>query len=111
MLVHDLLRNSARLTPHRPYLITADEQASFGGIDRDSDCLAAALQDAGVGRGDRVVVMLENSAEMVIALWATLKAGAVFVPVHPATKEDKLRFVLTDSGARCLIAPVALAER
>lgn len=111
MLVHHFLRESAARFPHKRYIIAGEAHHSFAAIDRDSDRLATVLQRIGVARGDRVVVMLENSVETVIALWATLKAGAVFVPLHHTTKADKLAFIVADSGARCLIAHASLHAR
>lgn len=111
MLVHHYLRHSSARSPDKTYLICGDERSTFAQIDRDSDCLAAALQQAGVARGDRVIAMLENSRETVVSLWATLKAGAVFVPLHHATKDEKLAFILNDSEAAAIVAPASLGER
>lgn len=110
MLVHHDLIHSARRSPDRIAVIAAGESRSFRSIDEDSDRLASALQRRGIRRGDRVAVMLDNCAEMVIALWATLKAGAVFVPVPAGTKPDKLAFILQDADAACLIAPPSMGE-
>lgn len=111
MLLHHFVRDAARHFPDKPYLIVGTNTYSFRSIDSSSDRLAAAFRRLGVRRGDRVAAMLDNSAEMVIALWATLKAGAVFVPVSPGFKADKLTFLLNDSGSVLLIAPLALRER
>lgn len=105
MLVHSLLRRAARTWPGKTAIVAAGTSYGFGDIDRKSDALAARLQSLGVAKGDRVATVLENAAEMVIALWATLKAGAVFTPLHSATKAKALGFILQDSGARCLFAP------
>ena len=48
----------------------------------------------GVQRGDRVAIYLENGVEAVVAIFAILKAGAVFMMVNPTTKADKLAFML-----------------
>ena len=111
MLVHHLLRHTAATSPDRSALVVGGQEFSFLAIDRASDRLACALQRHGVRRGDRVAVMIENSAEMVISLWGVLKAGAVFVPVNHTTKGDKLGFILEDSGAHTLIAPAQLHQR
>ncbi len=105
MLVHDHLRQTAATIPDKTALIVGGARHTFREIDSASDRLAAEFQRLGVARGDRVAVMLENSAEMVVALWATLKAGGVFVPVSTGTRPDKLGFLLADSGARCLVIP------
>ncbi len=111
MLVHDVLAASAARFPDKAAVTGAAGSMTFGAIADASDRLAAGLQRMGVRRGDRVAVMLENSLEMVIALWATLKAGAVFIPINYATKADKLAFILSDSGAIGLVAPAQLQNR
>jgi long-chain acyl-CoA synthetase len=111
MLVHDLIRGAACAAPDKVALIAGKERWTFAALDQASDRLAMALQQTGVGRGDRVVAMLENCPEMVVSLWGVLKAGAVFVPLHHTTKEDKLGFILADSEAAALIAPAALQTR
>jgi amino acid adenylation domain-containing protein len=56
-----------------------------------------------VERGDRVLVLADNSVETAIAFWAVLAAGAVVSIVHPQTKTDKLAYMLDDCRARALI--------
>ncbi|MGQ9367184.1 class I adenylate-forming enzyme family protein [Azospirillum sp. A39] len=109
-LVHHFLRDTARRMPDKTALIAGKVRRSFAELERDSDAVAAALQAQGVGRGDRVAIMLENSVEYVTAFFGALKAGAVYVPVNPSTKADKLAFILNDGGVRALVAPVALAR-
>lgn len=110
-LVHQFLQETAARDPERTALIAGESRRSFAGLDRDSDAVARCLRSAGVARGDRVAVMLENSIEFVAGLFGALKAGAVFVPVNPSTKSDKLAYILTDGDVRALIAPAALARQ
>lgn len=110
-LVHSYLQDTANRHADKPALFVDGEAWTFGRIDRDSDRLAAALQVMGVRRGDRVATLLDNSAELVIALWATLKAGAVFIPINHGTKAEKLAFILADAGVSCLLALSALQAR
>ena len=111
MLVHDYLRDSVRESPAKPAIIISSQAYSFQEIDEASDRLGWELQRLGLRRGDRVASMLDNSIEMVIVLWATLKAGAVFVPISPGTKADKLGFLLADSGAAALVASTDFHQR
>ncbi len=110
-LLHHFLIGTAAAAPTRTALIAGDSRHSFGDLDRDSDAVACALQSVGIARGDRVAVMLENSVACVAGLFGVLKAGAVFVPVPPSTKADKLGFLLADCGVRALLAPSALARQ
>ncbi len=111
MLLHDYLADTARRIPEKTAVIAAGARYSFRTIAGHSDRLAREFQRSGVRRGDRVAVMLDNSLEMIIGLWAALKAGAVFIPLNHGTKVDKLAFILADAGAKCLVAPAQLHHR
>jgi len=109
-LVHHLLAQTARRDPSKVALVTGGIQRTFAELDADSDTVAKAFQNLGVRRGDRVAIMLENSVEYVTAFFGALKAGAVYVPVNPSTKADKLAYILNDCGVRALVTPTALAR-
>ena len=103
MRVEDFLRASARRFPGKVALVAGKDRLTFKDIDLASDRLAATLDEKGVRRGDRVVVFMDNCAEAVIAIFATLKAGAIFSPVNASTKAEKLAWILNNSEASALI--------
>ena len=72
-------------------------------VDAESDALAAALADRGIGRGDRVALYLQNVPQFVVSLLAVWKVGGIAVLVNPMLKERELAYVLDDSGAKSLI--------
>ena len=104
MQVEEFLEASARRYAGKTALVVGDRRLSYGELDESSSRLAQALESAGVTRGDRVVIQMENSVEAVLSIFATLKAGAVFVMVNPTTKSDKLSYILNDCSAAALIA-------
>ncbi|HEY8524283.1 MAG TPA: class I adenylate-forming enzyme family protein [Acidimicrobiales bacterium] len=108
-LAHDQLIASAARRPDAPAVI-AETTHTFGDLDRASDALAAHLQAVGVRRGDRVVILADNSAEVVVALYAALKAGGVFVVVNPTTKPGKLAYILQDCAARAMVVHQRVAR-
>lgn len=103
MLLHQTLEQTANAHPARIALVSAGVQYSFAYIELCARRLAATLQRHGVQPGDRVAIYLDNSPEAVVAIYATLKAGAVFMPVNPQTKKDKLALLLCDAEPTCLI--------
>jgi amino acid adenylation domain-containing protein len=58
---------------------------------------------AGIDRGDRVAICLDNSVDAVISIFAILKAGAVLVLLNPTTKIEKLTYLLNNSVAKGLV--------
>jgi long-chain acyl-CoA synthetase len=96
MLVQQLLENSAARWPERIALVCGLRRLTYAELDARAGSIAAALAGAGIRRGDRVVLFTENSPELVIALFAVLKAGAIFSVLHPSMKSAKLSRVLAD---------------
>jgi long-chain acyl-CoA synthetase len=97
------LRQSALRFPDKTALVASGRRLTYSQLDDLSDELAQGLIDRGIERGDRVVLFLDNSAEAVVSIFAVLKAGAVFSPVNPSTKADKLAYILNNCRARALI--------
>lgn len=110
MLVHQLFDDALARTPEKCALVFEGRRLSYRQLHRLSDALAVLLQRNGLRRGDRVAVMLENSAEFVVSLIGILKAGGVLMPVNPLTRPAKLAYLLQDAEAVALIAQRSLAE-
>ena len=107
-----LIGARARAEPDRLALrhLRADggvEDWTFGALDRDAARLANALAAHGVGRGDRVAVLLPQSPATVIAHCAAYRLGAVATPLFTLFGEDGLAFRLADSGAAALLTDAA----
>ena len=96
MLVQDFLHSSAARLPDKVALICDGQRLTYAEIDRMANRLANAMIEHGMRRGDRVAVYLNNSVEAVIGIFATLKAGGVFVTINHTTKQDKLIYILNN---------------
>lgn len=108
MLLHQLFEQSVNQAPDKVALVFEGTNHTYADINRRANQLAASLQHRGVQRGDRVATFMDNSVEAVVAIYAALKCGAVFMPINPLTKRDKLAYLLNDSRASALIAHAAL---
>ena len=80
------------------------EALSFAHLHDQSDRIAAGLRRLGVGRGDRVAVMLANSPAALALLFALAKSGAVWVPLNVQLRADGLRYILDHAEPRLVIA-------
>ena len=109
-LVDDFLTAAARARPTREALVCGDVRWTYAELDERASALAASLARRGVERGDRVLILGENSAEVVVSFWAAQRASAVPVVVSPQTKRDKLAYLLADCRPRALIADAALGR-
>ena len=105
--LHDLLERAARRLPDKPATVFRGETLSYREVARRVEALAGTLQRSlGVGKGDRVMLDLQNGPDFIVGLFAILRADAVAVPVSPANLAGELHHYLDDSGAK-----VALVER
>lgn len=101
--VEQFLSQSARRTPDKVALVAAGRRWTYRALDDAADRLAASLAARGLAHGERAVVFMDNSAEAVIAIFAALKAGAVFSPVNPTTKAGKLAYILNNCQAAAIV--------
>ncbi len=108
-LLHDYLEHSASAFPQKVALVCQSQRLTYAEIDASANAMARTLQSRGVCRGDRVMLLLENSVEAVIAFWATLKAGGVAVAVNPQTRPEKFSYMLSDCRAAALVADARVA--
>ncbi len=102
-LVQDFLEHSAARLPQKVALVCEGEHLTYAELDAQANRLANALIANGVKRGDRVALFLPNSAVMVVAIFASLKAGAVFVNINPSTKADKVEYILKNCQASVVV--------
>lgn len=103
MLVQELLEATVQRRPGFIALVVGEERITYGALETAANRLAHALREAGVRRGDRVAVLLENSIPAVVAVFAILKAAGVFLVLHPSTRPGKLARILDDAGPVALI--------
>ncbi|HEX6004129.1 MAG TPA: class I adenylate-forming enzyme family protein [Burkholderiales bacterium] len=109
-LLHDFLAHSARRLPDKVALVCARRRITYREFDESSNALAHALIELGVARGDRVLIFASNTVETAVSFWAVLKAGAVASVVNPATKGEKLAFLIKDCRPAALITEARLHE-
>jgi amino acid adenylation domain-containing protein len=108
MRVEQLLQQSADKFGAKVAVVAGESRLSYAQLDETASRLANALVRHGVRRDDRVVIFLENSAEAVVALFATLKAGATFSIVNATTKADKLAFLLNNCRPTAVVTQQSL---
>lgn len=106
--IEDDLRSSAARFGDKIALVAGGRRLTYAELDRLSDNLAVALRQGGVARGDRVLVFMDNCWEAVVSIYGVLKAGAVFSPINPSTKADKLAFVANNCRAAAVLTPAKL---
>jgi long-chain acyl-CoA synthetase len=109
--LYRLLDETAAQYPNRPCTNFFGKRLAYRQIKELSDRFAASVRNLGIRKGDRVVLLLPNSPQFLIAYYGLLKAGAVIVPLNPLSSERELIFHCSDSGAETAITvPLFLAK-
>ncbi len=88
-----------------------DSSWTYGEVDQAANRLAHLLAGHGVGPGQRVALLLERSAEAIVAILAVLKTGAAYVPIDPAVPAARIEFMLDDAAPVAAITATGLADR
>jgi acyl-CoA synthetase (AMP-forming)/AMP-acid ligase II len=103
-LLPEILALHGRWRANRPALVCDGKCETWGEFTATLDRFAAALQGAGIGRGDRVAVLMTNGAPMVHALFGCMRAGAVSVPLNLSISDEAVLGMLRDAGVRAIVA-------
>jgi long-chain acyl-CoA synthetase len=101
--LYGLLTEAAKKYPDEVAFVNQSESITYAELDKATSKLAAGLIDAGIKRGDTVVLFLPNCIEFVIGYYGILKAGATVTPANPLYKEDELKYQINDCKASALI--------
>ncbi|WP_122614320.1 non-ribosomal peptide synthetase, partial [Pseudomonas viridiflava] len=109
--IHTLIETQVQKTPDAPALIFAEQQLSYTQLNARANQLAHRLRESGVGPDVRVGICVERSLELVIGLLAIVKAGGAYVPLDPDYPEDRLAYMMQDSGIGLLLTQTPLLAR
>ncbi|OKI00759.1 non-ribosomal peptide synthetase [Streptomyces sp. CB02923] len=108
--VPELIAGQAAQVPGAVAVSDTRRSLSYAELARESDRLAAYLADRGVARGDRVAVLMERSADLLVTLLAVWKTGAAYVPVDPGYPAERVAFLLADSAPTAVVCTAATRE-
>ena len=103
-LLHQLVDRQARLAPSSAAIVTPTETLDFASLTRETDRLAGLLATAGVKPGDVVGIEATHGVDAVLGILATIKAGAICLPVDMRLPADRLDAMIADSGCRHIVA-------
>ncbi|MEM7582119.1 MAG: amino acid adenylation domain-containing protein [Acidobacteriota bacterium] len=96
--------DQVRQTPAATALIFEDRELSYAEVNLRCQQRAEQLRQLGIGRGDRVGILLERSPDLVVAILAVLETGAAYVPLDIDHPPARTRDVIAEAGIRVLIA-------
>jgi long-chain acyl-CoA synthetase len=103
-LIHHFLVDSAQKHPHKQAVGHSNEWMTYAELDDLSNRLGNFLRESGIARGERVILMFENSFDYIISYYAILKAGCIVVSLNTDTTVEMLSFYFNHSEASAVIA-------
>jgi tyrocidine synthetase-3 len=108
--LHELFEKQSLLTPDAIALISGDASYTYKELSGQSNQLAHFLTSTGLKKGDPVGVLQSRNKDLVVSLLAILKAGGVYVPLDSDYPEERLLYMLQDTGAEVLLTSSGLIE-
>ncbi|MFI0487358.1 amino acid adenylation domain-containing protein [Actinomadura sp. 9N215] len=100
---HHLIAERAAATPDDVAVVTTDRQLPYGELDRQANRLAHQLRTLGAGPETIVGVLLPSSPDLLIALLATWRAGAAYLPLDPRAPLARIAFQLADADVGLVV--------
>jgi amino acid adenylation domain-containing protein len=107
-LLSDWLRRTAAAMPDAPAIVEQDRTGqdrvkSFRELFEQAASLAVRFVEHGVRKQDRIALVLPKTTDAIVSIFASLLAGAVYVPIHPQWPRERIETTLADCAARLVI--------
>ncbi|MEW7281314.1 amino acid adenylation domain-containing protein, partial [Aquimarina sp. 2201CG1-2-11] len=97
--VLDLFKEQVANIPDAVALVFEDKEMSYGELDERSNRLAHYLLDQGIDKETLIPICLDRGFDMIVGILGVMKSGGAYVPLDPNYPEDRIDFILEDTGA------------
>ncbi|MBI5444263.1 MAG: AMP-binding protein [Deltaproteobacteria bacterium] len=111
LVLGELIRDRARTLGQKVFLRFKDQNYTYEDMDRLSNRCANAFLGLGLGKGDKVSLMLPNCPEFIHLWFGAAKIGAVEVPVNTSFKGEFLRHIVDQSDSKVLVVAAEFLDR
>jgi fatty-acyl-CoA synthase len=108
-LFHNITVSALRYPDH-PAIHYYGSDVTYRELQSQAEAIAGHLQQAGVKKGDRVLLYMQNSPQYIIGFFGILRADAVVVPVNPMNRTTELEYLISDTQAKAAICSQELLE-
>ncbi|MGF7047828.1 amino acid adenylation domain-containing protein/non-ribosomal peptide synthase protein (TIGR01720 family) [Paenibacillus sp. DS2015] len=105
--IHGLFEEQAERTPDRVAVVLEEERLTYRELNERANRLARILRSKGVEADTIVGIMTERSLGMILGIIAILKAGGAYVPIDPEYPQERIQYMLEDTGTRHLVTSLS----
>ncbi|MGO4953241.1 amino acid adenylation domain-containing protein [Paenibacillus sp. DRB1-1] len=109
--IHQLFEEQVERTPDHIAVVFGDKHLTYADLNKQANQLAHVLRAKGLDNDEAVGIMVECSLEMIIGIFGILKAGGAYVPIDPEYPKERIRYMLTDSGANLLLTRLPIHQQ
>lgn len=109
--IQQLFEEQVERRPDAVAVVYQDRQLTYGGLNRMANRMARLLQKAGVQAGQPVGLCMERTPNLIVSLLAIVKAGGAYVPLDPEYPEERLTYIMRDTGLSVLLTEEHLAAK
>ncbi|MGP8032920.1 MAG: class I adenylate-forming enzyme family protein [Steroidobacteraceae bacterium] len=103
-LLPELIARHGKWRAGRTALIEGSRQLSWAELERDTARIANGLATLGLGAGDRIAILMDNSLEMALAMLGILRSGCVAVPLNVSVNDAAVGAMIEDAATRAVFA-------
>ena len=107
----EIFARQAAGRPDAVAVVSGESRISYRELDARSDALAARLQEHGVKPATLVGLAVERDATLLVGMLAILKAGGAYVPLDPSYPQERLAWIMEDSGMRVVLATALIRDQ
>lgn len=107
----DILAEQVLKTPNNIAAVYGENSITYKELDEKSDKLAQKIREKGIVPDDIVGIMLYRSLEMIISIFAVIKAGAAYMPIDPDYPIDRINYMMEDSKSKLLLTTNEIAQK
>jgi len=111
LCLHEYFQMQVERTPENTAVIFQGEKVSYSELNERANRLACYLRERGTGPEKMVGVCMERSVELVVGLLGILKAGGAYVPIDPEYPQERISYMINDSGVEIILTQQRLREK
>lgn len=107
---YEAIEHNARVYPKKTVIFIEERKVDNLRLKKKIDTFARFLEFSGIRSKDKVAMIVGNSEEFIVSLFAITKIGAVAVPINTFLKHEEFEYIVNDSGAKMLISSSSFAK-